>query len=390
MSKLFRLLAPLASSVTLRLVQLLVMVVGSRLIEEDTRPSFIAAFSIIAAFGVFSDSGAATFLLATTNVSRRALAIALRTQVILSATGAAAAITFSLLTLPWGHISNGLLIAGALAATQSLDSITRVARSVRLRAGDDLGFAAGDGLSAAAKLAAVGVGLITGSIYFIILLPVASLGVLCLMLAWTRRSPLADETSAPRTRDVLQYGVAGALSGLYSQTPFLLATWFLPVEAVAVLSVMLRVIQPLEIAPAVASQQLMPRVRGMHPRSWSIWWAAFAGSGLALGATIVIARMPLEITFNQPLSPTLVVVLVASTVLPKFGNYFLSALALALGEVRSKIRVSLVVGIFAIVSSVALLPIAGSAGAAISMLASEIILTIGLVFVIRAAQRRTS
>ncbi|WP_060915964.1 lipopolysaccharide biosynthesis protein [Microbacterium oleivorans] len=388
MKKIARLLAPLTSSVLLRLVQLLVMVVGAQLVGQEIRPSFIAAFSVVAAFGVFTDSGAATYLLASDAVGRRILALALRIQLVLSAGGLVAATLFSLLALPWADHMHGLLIVGSLAATQGIDSVTRVARSVRLRQGDDLGFAAGDGLSAVAKLAVVGGGLLAGSIYFVAILPIASLAVLLTMLVLAKRTPLVDSEATPRIRSVLQYGVAGALSGLYSQTPYLLATWMLPVEAVAVLSVILRVIQPMEIAPAVASQQLLPRIRRMSPQFWFVWWAVFAGGGLLLGAAIVVARTPLEILFDQNLTPLLVLSLMACTVPAKFGNYLLSALTLALGGVRSKITVSLCAGFVAVASSLVLLPLVGAPGAPVSMLASEAVLGGGLILAIRAAHRK--
>lgn len=380
-----RLGSPLAASVALRISQLLLMVAAAQTFPSDLRPSVLAGFGVIAAVAVFSDAGAATFLLTRANLTRATLSGALRVQALVGAIGIVASVSYASIALPWPSAALSVAIVGAIAVSQALDSATRVARATSLHAGADGRFARGDALLALTK-SAVAIGMLAAALPFLLLtLPVLSAVVLTSVMASARAS-LPAGADTVRFRDVIEYGLSGAASGLYSQAPFLLAVALVPVQAVAALAVALRVIQPLEVIPAVVSQQVIPRVR-TRDLTATRPWMGFAAAGLACGVIVVLCEPLIEWVFRQELSPPGLLVLLAATLPFKFGNYALAAFLLALGGVRRKTILSLAVGVATAVGGAAAIDAIGVLGAALSMIFGEAALTLGLAHsVVRARQ----
>lgn len=380
-----RLASPLAASIALRISQLLLMIAAAQTFPAALRPSVLAAFGVIAAVAVFSDAGASTFLLTRVNLTRATLSGALRVQALVGAIGIVAAVSYASFALPWPPGPLSVVIVGAIAVSQALDSQTRVARSASLHGGADARYALGDALLAFTK-SAVAVSMIAAALPFLLLaLPLLSAGVLITVIAVARASLPAGE-DAVRFRDVIDYGVSGAASGLYSQAPFLLAVALVPVQAVAALAVALRVIQPLEVVPAVVSQQVIPRVR-TRDLTATRPWVGFAAAGVAGGVVVVLCEPLIEWLFRQELSPAGLLVLLAATLPFKFGNYALAAFLLALGGVRRKTILSLTVGIATAVGGAAAIEAVGVLGAPISMIFGEAALTVGLAYgVVRERQ----
>lgn len=371
-----RLGSPLAASIALRISQLLVMIAAAQTFPAALRPSVLAAFGVIAAVAVFSDAGAATYLLTRANLTRATLAGALRVQALIGVIGIVAGVSYASLALPWPPGPLRVAIVGAIAVSQALDAQTRVARSASLHRGADARYALGDALLALTK-STVAVGMIAAALPLLLLvLPLLSAVVLVSVIAVARAS-LPQGEDAVRFGDVIDYGLSGAASGLYSQAPFMLAVALAPVEAVAALAVALRVIQPLEVVPAVVSQQMIPRVR-TRDLTATRPWVGFAAVGLVCGVVVVLCGPLIEWLFRQPLSPTGLLVLLAATLPFKFGNYALAAFLLALGGVRRKTMLSLAVGVATAVGGVAVIEAVGVLGAPISMIFAEAALALGL------------
>ena len=379
-----RLGAPLGASVALRISQLLVMIAAAQTFPESDRASVLAGFGVVASFAVFSDSGASNYLLTRLALSRSILVRALNVQAVTTAIGAIVAVSFTWIALPWDPGLLGLGAVSAFALSQAVDSITRVARSARLQVHDDASYAAGDALLALTKFVLVALGLMLSWTGFIFALPVASLAIAWLVVSGAYRKLRHSSTDeAPDTATVLHYGLAGASSGLYSQAPYLVSAWLAPVESVAALAVILRTIQPVEIVPAVASQQLLPRIQPMRLTAPRLWFA-FAGFGTAIGVAVSFSGGFIEILFSQPLAPALLLIVLASTLCPKFGNYLLSAFLLAVGGVRAKAALSLIVGSVVVLVCLALVPQYGTIAAAWTMLGGEVMLAVGLGVLVRA------
>lgn len=367
------------------------MVAAAQAVSPEIRAPLLAAFGIMGAFAVFSDAGASTYLLTRQLISRYTLFKALLVQAAVGLSGAALAVGYCVAALPWRSITEASWMVGCLALASAADSATRVSRSVNLQRGNDLQYALGDASLAVGKLA-VAVGLmLTALAWLIVLLPAVSLVVLIVV---TTRSLQACELCARgtqtevRTLDILRYGAAGAVSGLYSQAPFLVAAYMAPVEAVAALAVVLRTIQPLEIVPAVLSQQVIPRVRKQRLRA-PRYWATLAGVGAA-GALVAVALRPLiELVFAQPIDPPIVLGIVAATLPFKFGNYLLSAFLLATGGIAEKIIISASVGVAVLAASIGTIPSGGAIAAAVTMISGEVLLAICLSVAIARVRRCT-
>ncbi|MEV8136178.1 hypothetical protein [Microbacterium aurantiacum] len=378
MLRLLRLSSPASSSILLRLSQLLVMVVGSQVLPSDARASFLVAFSVVAAFGVFSDSGAGNFLLAQPVLSRTTFEKAVATQLWVAAAGAALGAVYSVVFLPWPSTASGLLIAGSLGASQALDSATRAARSGRLKSGDDWGFSLGDGVAALAKMLLATSGLLLDSITFVLGLPVASAIVFCFMYLYSRPSR-SGANQRGQVRQIFKFGLAGVTSGLYSQAPFLLLSAIAPIQASAALSVLLRVVQPLEIVPAVASQQVLARASSRRVPVARLW-LCFTALGALFGTILILLRAEISELFGSETLPLVLAITVALILPIKFGNYLLNTMMLAKSLLWTKISISIGVGLAATIATLLIAPIALATGTALVMLTSEVMLAASMAF----------
>jgi hypothetical protein len=332
----------------------------------------IATFGVVAAVGVLSDSGAALYILNSTNLSSKDFKKCLALQLSISLSASLIGTAYSFLALEWRDSFSVIALILSLFISQSADSLVRVARAVQLLRGSDLKYASGDALLAITKIAAAGAVAATSSLAFLALLPVASSAIAAYFISKSLRGLESSEPHASIV-DVLKFGLSGVFSGMYSQAPYLIAVAIIAPESVAELAIIIRTMQPLEIAPAVASQQLMPRVTKRRLAPIPIW-ISFVAVGAGAGGAVVLARPIIERVFDTSLESQVAIYTLAIALAVKYGNYALTAFALALGGVTKKIYASAIAGLVAVLLSVALLPGVGAQGAATAMLLSEVVL----------------
>lgn len=370
--------APTAAAIFLRVAQLMILIAGAQVLPSVDTETFLAAFSVVAGFAIFADAGAPTYLITTRDLNRGIYDRAVLLQITVATAGALLSAAFALLTLPWSSAGFALLVLGSLGAAQVFDSVTRAARSALLREGHNSAYALGDALAGGSKVAIAILMITLDSALMLAILPVAACTVAAMMYSRSRRGVPAGRASPGEYRRVLQYGVSGAVSGLYSQAPYLVTVALAPVAVSAVLSVILRVYQPLEIAPATASQQLLARLR---TRSAPILttWSIFAATGAVLALAVLSARPIIMVAFDTEGVSTGLLAAMALVAPLKFGNYALVSFLLASRGVNLKTVVSLGVGAFSVLASLILIPTLLAFGAIGTMLLSEIALALGLV-----------
>lgn len=379
---------PTLGSVLVRLTQLLVLVVLANVAGDTARSALVAGFGIVSAAAVIADSGAANFLLTSRSgrVGRRVMAAVLGIHSAFAVAGGVLAIAICLVSFSESIDALTLWILVSISLTQILDSMTRVARAPALLRGSDSAYAAPDFILTALKVPLLIAAWVSGELMLLLALPLVSAGVFAWTIAQTMRR-LEPGGSYPRLfRHVLMFGMAGAASALYSQSPILVGAFFLPVEGLAVLSLVYRVIQPLEILPATASQQLMPRLVRKRYASIPIW-ASFAATGLVLAIAVVAARPVIEQVFGVPLEPWIVLIVVASALPLKFGNYALSAIVMARGLVRWRLVVTLIVGLVVATAVVVLSATLSVYGAALMTPIGELLLAVGLAAILVRSRR---
>jgi hypothetical protein len=353
------------------------MAAGSAASPEETRASLLALFGVVGAVGVFSDSGAITYVLTRKreDVSRQLIARTLAVQLCASLVGAVAGLVFCVVVLPWTSWAQAVLLAVGPLAAQVVESAVRVVRAPALVRHADARFGTTDLMLAAGKLLVVVACLLLWSPFALIGLVIPSLAV----LAWVARREarsLPEGAGAPHVRDIAAYGLAGASSGLYSQVPYLVCATVAPISVTASLALALRVVQPLEVVPGVMGQQLLARMNS-H-RSALVPWSLFFGLG-ALAATSVVALRPvIEVVFSYRFVPAVVLYIIALSVPVKFGNYALAAAVIAEGRLREKIGTSLVVGALTVLLTVVAAVQVGAMGAASALVAGELLLAGGL------------
>lgn len=372
-----RFAVPSGGAVLLRLAQVSMIAAGSAVSPNGTRASLLATFGVVGAVGVFSDSGAITYVLTRkrADLSRQVVARAFAVQLCTSLVGGVAGLVFCVLVLPWTAWSYGVLLAVGPLSAQVVESAVRVLRAPALVRHADARFGTIDVMLAAGKLIVVGACLIVWSPLALLGLVVPSLAVFCwVALREGRRLP--DAAGSPRLRDIFAYGLAGASSGLYSQVPYLVCAAVAPVSVTGSLALALRVVQPLEVVPAVMGQQLLTRMsRG---RRVVVMWTIFAGLGALAAISVVVLRPVIEVLFSYRFAPVIVLYVVAVSVPVKFGNYALTAWVIGAGRVREKISTSFVVGALTVLLTVIAAAQVGALGVASALVVGELLLTGGL------------
>jgi hypothetical protein len=372
-----RLAVPSGGAVLLRLAQMCVIAAGSAVSPHEIRASLLATFGVVSAVGVFSDTGAITYLLTRkkADLSRRMVARSFSVQLCTSLVGGLAGTLFCVLVLPWPTWSQGVLLAVGPISAQMVESAVRVLRAPVLVRHADARFGVIDVMIAVGKVLVVGACLIVWSPLVLLGLVVPSLVV----LAWVAHREgrnLPDRADSPRVRDIVAYGLAGASSGLYSQVPYLVCAAVAPVSVTGSLALALRVVQPLEVVPGVMGQQLLTRMK--DGRAVFLVWTVFVGLG-ALSATLVVVSRPLiEILFSYRFTPVVVLYVIALSVPVKFGNYALTAGVIGAGRLGAKIGTSLAVGAVTVVLTVLAAAHIGALGAASALVVGELLLTGGL------------
>jgi hypothetical protein len=379
-----RLVAPSMGAVILRATQLIILVVISQAANDPLKAPLIASFGIIGAVGVMTDSGAANFLLADRGeLSRRLLGRVISIHAGIALSGAVSAIAYSAWRFDPIQTADAIWVVVSLGLTQALDSTTRVCRTPQLAHGADHRYAAVDFLLAALKMPVVVLAYTDRELLWLIGLPVASVCVLLYALqASARLLPTGDPPNRLAGR-VLLYGVTGAASALYSQSPLLISSALLPAGEIAVLTLCYRLTQPLELLPATLGQQAMPRFRAgtLALRRYSV---GLVGLGGALGLAVFVSLPVIEWAFGAEITPVAVFLVIVASVPIKFGNYGLTAYVLAHGLVHQRLFITVAVGLSAIVAVLAG-AVAGSLEAVAAVtLGSEILLSGALLAALRA------
>ena len=345
------LVVPVLAAGGSRVLQLVVLVVLVAQTDGAAESTLVAGLAILSAFAIFTDSGAGNFLLATppAELSRALHSRATVLHLFLATAGGIAALTLTLAGEDSDRGSTVIVILLGLSVAQISDSITRTCRAPALVRGDDVGYALPELVLLASKLPVLAAVLVTGRPGLLVLLAVPSVAV-CLVTWSTARRRLRADVPLPAatTRKILEFGLSGSLSALYSQAPLIVGTAVLGVATIAPLALAYRVVQPLEIVPATFAQQLLPRIRRKKLRLLPIW-LAFAGAGVVAVLALVTLSGPLSAALGSSTFVLALFVPIACSLAPKFGNYALVAVTMGLGYVRRRLVATAVVGCVALV-----------------------------------------
>ncbi|MBO0980999.1 hypothetical protein [Microbacterium sp. SD291] len=378
MRRMLRLGAPSSAAVLLRLTQFVVLACLGHLSSGPTQAALISSFGVVSAFGVLADSGAANYLLGSSpeHLSRQRLIPVVRLHGMIALAGATAAVIYcaAVFAEPLG---DGVLIVVVLAAAQALDSLIRAVRAPLLVHGLDHEFAGSDFLLAGAKVVVAIISLAVGSLIPLCALPVASLVIGTIFWRRIWRMLPVGERERGTARRVLSFGIAGASSALYSQSPLLIGGVLLPVEAVAALSLASRIVQPTEIVPATLAQQAIPRLRagviGVVPLALGL-----GGLGLLAGGALWLLRPLVEVLLGVAFEPVMVLAVILLALPLKFADYALTSGLYSRGMVRAKLIVSLMVGAIVIAATVAAASTGGVVAVASVWILAEALLLLGL------------
>lgn len=377
--------APSAAAVLLRGVQLALLVAISAREAGADRSYLIAVLGVLGATAIIADSGAGNYLLVQSRdrvTSSLVLRVA-RLHAAIAGVGGVAALGFCLASFgPPETVVVAAVVAG-LAWTQVADSCVRVLRAPRLVAGDDAGFAAFDIAIALGKAPWLVAYIATGSLWWLVGLPMVSSAVV-VGLGLSLLAGPGESRPSLRRRDVLLFGMNGAASSLYSQSPLLVSAAMLPLTDVVLLTLCYRLLQPLELVPATLAQQVLPRARRGKLSPGPVW-LAFAGGGALLALSAVAARPVIEALLNANITPLAPFVIVAAATPLKFGNFALTAFAMARNAIRRKLLLTLMVGTVATLSALLICQFSPTPSAvAFVTLAAESGLAIGLIAILRS------
>lgn len=382
---------PLVSTIALRSAQLLVLVVVARTAPEGTAAYAVAALGTMTALMVFADAGAANYILALgdTSLGRPAYRRAVSMQLVIACTGGLIGLW---LIARRGQETDGWTLAVLLAVglSQVLEGALKAARAPLLRDGHNTRYSGPELVLSGAKLTVVGIAWLLADIRVLLLLPLAA----AIMLVWTYVTVAPTcragaETLVAGFAEVAQYGLAGSLSALYSQSPVIVAAVLLPLEQVALLTVVLRIVQSTEVFPATLGMQLLPRVhvRGVDARKA---WGAFLGLGAALSTACVLLGPVVRVVFQVAGWNSVVYVLIAAALLPKAGNYALTAVLMGRRGIRLRILVTSSVGVAAVAATTLLAVQYGIVGVAAVALPAELFLGAGLALSLRYLRTRST
>ncbi|MGI8393093.1 hypothetical protein [Leucobacter sp. W1038] len=383
MRKVLRIASPSFSSVLQRLTQLLVLVALGQLSDGLQQSALFASFGIIAAFGVIADSGAGNFLLSQSaqSIGRRELNYTILIHFGIATAGTI--LTVSYCFLVFGESLGALLpLVVFLALAQFIEGLLRVAKAPLLLAGRDLAFGAVDLPIILGRAALVVAAMESRQLYLLCWIPAVSGIVLVAAYAYVYRRIQPIGTAKVRPRAVLKYGLAGASSALYSQSPVLVAGLMLPVAQAGTLSLVTRLIQPTEILPATLSQQAMPRLRSRKLDGGQFGLGLFL-MGICIAACIFFVWPAVEALFSVQGTMGLILLLLLASLPFKFLNYALVAHLYVRDAAIAKMAVSIGVGALIILLSVTGVAYFGVVGVASAIFVGEVLLMGGLLFALR-------
>lgn len=359
MTRMLRLALPVLAAGGSRGVQLGVLLVLLVAATGDDRATLVSGFAVLSAFAIFTDSGSSPYLLQTAP-ERLGRALHIRAtgfHLALAAAGAAAALGTIALS-PGSHVGSWTVLIG-LAVSGVCDSVMRTTRAPLLVQRRDAAYAAPEAALTILKLPLLVWALVASTP-----VPLAGLGavsaVVLLVTFVQARRGLATGVPVPRRVyvHILEFGVSGSLSSLYSQAPLVVATLILGVGAAEPLAVAYRLVQPLEFLPATVAAQLMPRLRAGEARALP-WLGVFAATGVAV-AVVLILILPLLDGITGGAIVTAVYVVVAASAVPKFANYLVVAVAMARGFILQRLVATAVTAAVAIGASILAAAFAGA------------------------------
>ncbi|TFB65707.1 polysaccharide transporter [Cryobacterium sp. Hz9] len=376
---------PMISTGFVRLLQLAILLILANVAVGADRNLLVAGFGLLSSFAMMTDSGAGNFLLSTplAQISRTIYHKAVAFHLGLALLGSVLAIAF--IAIPaGGDIPPAVLILlVGFAVTQTFDSTGRIIRAPLMVAKRDAVYAAPDVVLLVLKLPILAIALLQSNLTVLLLLPIPSLIVAVVTFISTNRNLTARGVDEHRTyRRILEFGTTGALSAFYSQSPLLIASMLLPLNQLATITIVYRIIQALDLVPGTLSLQLIPRIRGRATGPWA-YWTAFTLGGLVI-AVIVIAAMPIiEALFMHDFTDVWVFVLVALSFAPKSGNYALVAYLMGSGQIRTRLALTGAAAIVSLGLSITFTLLSGASGLAAVTLTVEVLFAIGGYFALR-------
>lgn len=344
MKRLF-LLLPTVSTGLVRLLQLLVLLVLPAVgLGSQSSETLIVGFGLIATMAMLTDSGAANYLLATPRelVRRRDYLSALSLHGSLTTVGVAIAFLFLLVPTGGAIDTVDFAILIALAITQVADSTNRAARSPLLAAKSDLAYSLPDLVLFPFKALLLSLAYVLSSPLPLFVLPVPSVIVTVIVVyRVTRSMPRSGEDRERRSviPSVLEFGITGALSALYTQAPLLIATLVFTLPELATLTLVYRLVQALDVLPGTVSLQMIPRAREQREKLLRVW-VSFLGGGAAIAVVAIVCYPVLVSLFSGQLTNFVVFALIALSFAPKSGNYALVAFLMGLGRIRSRLALT--------------------------------------------------
>jgi hypothetical protein len=268
-----------------------------------------------------------------------------------------------------------VLLLVALGVSQVLDSLTRTIRAPLLVGRRDASYAFPDLALVVLKAVPLAIAALVPEALVLLAFPVVSLVVTAgTWIAVRRGLPTTGDEPVRVFPQILEFGLSGSLSALYSQAPLVLGTAILGVDAVTPLALAYRVVQPLEVLPATLSQQLIPRIRTAGRAARAYWWR-FALGGLVLAGILALLREPVARVFGGDAFDQVVFLVILLSVAPKFGNYALMAYAMGSGLVRVRLTATIVTGVVAVALTLIACLTAGTALLAGVTLAAELVLS---------------
>ncbi len=389
MRRRLRLALPSLASGGSRALQLGVLFVLLATAVPGERATLVAGFGVLSAFAIFTDSGASPYLLQTAP-DRLGRAVHVRATLFhlgLSAAGATAALAIVAVS-PGSQVGSWVVLA-ALAVSGVGDSVMRTTRAPLLVQRRDAAFATPEAALVAVKAPFLLWALLAGSPSPLIGLAPVSVAVLVVTFLRVRRGLMIGGVLPRRLyAHILEFGVSGSLSSLYSQAPLVVGTLILGVGPAEPLAVAYRLVQPLEFLPATVAAQLMPRLRAGDART-APWLAVFAGSGAVVAVTTILLLPALDALAGGAIVASVYVVVAASAV-PKFANYLLVAVAMARGFILQRLLATAVVAVVAVTASVLAAVFAGAVAIAWVTVGCELLLFALLGTLLMTAMHRSA
>lgn len=387
-AKWFVLLTPLAGALSSRILQLGILLVLSSW-SESGRDFLVIGFGLVASLGVMSDSGAANFILSRdrTDLSTGMIFRVIAFHVLLGTCGAAGAVALAVRSGGSEASTYEVCVLAAVAASQVLDSVTRASRSVELLRYRDARYAWPEIALTIMKLPLVVGAYLAGALHYLFGLPLASLIVACVTLLKALLGIARSRSEKSIYRELVTFGISGAVSALYSQSPTVLGSFLLSPNQLAPIVIMYRVVQPVEIVAATMGQQIIPRMRSRMD-GCSRYWAIFVIIGFAVGA-VAAALGPAAISavFEESV-PYSVFLVLACSIPIKFGNYALVSFLLARRYVLGRLYATLAVGLLGMMAILVMVQTVGPVGLVAVTLFSEAILALALVAVAESRNGR--